>query len=120
MILAMVATVTGTALSQSIRSLRLARDYQIAAELLDTTLTKIDLIGADRIAFEGPTRGRFLPPHDGFAWHAKIESMMVGHLYEVTVEVSWSDHDVTHRVEAHTRFNCPDESHNPLLQWEDL
>ena len=120
MILALVAVATGTALTQSVRSLRLARDYQIAAELLDMTMTRIDLIGADRIYVEGPVQGRFAAPRDDFAWQTEIESMLEGHLYEVAVTVSWSHGNVTHQVEGHTRFNCQEKSHNPLLRWEDL
>ena len=44
-ILALSAVAIGSTVSHCMRSLTLARDYQTAAELLDRTFTKIDIIG---------------------------------------------------------------------------
>lgn len=120
-ILALSAAVLSTAVRQAMRSLALARDYQRAAELIDRTLTKIDLIGPARLMIEGPTGGVFRPPHEQFAWQARIESRVEGHLYEVTVQVSWpAPGGKTRSAEVQTFLNDPPRSRPESLLWEDL
>ena len=120
-ILALSAVALGVTISQSIRSLALARDYQRAAELLDETLTKIDLIGPSRLLFEGPTEDVFRPPHEKFAWQAQIEPRTQGHLYEVTVRILWETPGGTQRsIEAQTLLNDPPDSRPTELDWDSL
>ena len=120
-ILALSAVALGMTVSQSMRSLALARDYQRAAELLDKTLTKIDLIGPARLQFEGPTEDVFERPHDRFAWQAKIEPGIQGHLYEVTVRILWETPGGTIRsIEGQTLLNDPPDSRTIELDWYRL
>ncbi len=120
-ILALSAAVLGTGVTQAMRSLTVARDYQRAAELLDQTLTKIDLFGPARMLAEGTSEGVFEVPDDRFAWKADIFSRLEGHLYDVIVEVSWGTPSGKQRsVRAQTRLNDPPESHPAELAWDDL
>src|SRR4051812_6645436 len=59
MILALATAVIATAVSHSYGSLADARDERRAATLMDDLLTKVDLIGPNRIANEGPHSGKF-------------------------------------------------------------
>jgi type II secretory pathway pseudopilin PulG len=120
-ILALSAVVLGIAVTQGMRSLELARDYQRAAELLDRTLTKVDLIGPARLLLEGPTRGAFEPPHDRFAWQLDISPRLEGYLYEVTVQITWSSPRGERRsTVAQTLLNDPPDSRPAELDWDDL
>jgi len=120
-ILALSATVLGVTISQSMRSLALARDYQQAAELLDKTLTKIDLIGPARLLYEGPTEDTFRPPHERFAWQAQIEPLAQGYLYEVTVRILWEvPGGTTRSIEAQTLLNDPPDSRLSELDWDNI
>jgi len=121
MILALSGAVLGTAVTQAMRSLTVARDYQRAAELLDQTLTEIDLFGPARMLAEGTNEGVFESPDDRFAWRAEIFSRLEGHLYDVIVEVSWRTPAGTQRsVRAQTRLNDPPESRPAELAWDEL
>ena len=121
MVLALSAAVLGTAITQGMRSLTLARDYQRAAELLDETLTKIDLIGPTRLLAEGPTEGAFDPPHERFAWQAEIVPCTAGDLYDITVRVSWTTGRGGMRsAKARTMRNDPPETWQNELDWDDL
>jgi len=120
-ILALSAAVLGVTISQSMRSLALARDYQQAAELLDKTLTKIDLVGPARLLYEGPREDVFSPPHERFSWQVQIEPRTQGHLYEVTVRILWETPGGTKRsVEAQTLLNDQPDSRPTDLDWDSL
>ena len=102
-------------------SLTLARDYQIAAELLDRTMTKIDTMGPDQLSVDGPTQGVFEPPNDRFTWEAVIEPQFEGSLYEVTVRISWPAGGGKRRdIQAQTLLNAPWDLSKTTLDWEDF
>jgi hypothetical protein len=90
MILALAAGLISAGSAQAMDSLRNARDFQRAAQLLDQTLTRIDLIGPDRVSREGPAQGRFPTPDDRFEWETEIHSRSQGHLFLVTVRIRWT------------------------------
>lgn len=123
MILALSAGALGLTISQSMHSLALARDYQRAAELLDRTFTKIDLIGPSRLLYAGPSEGLFDEPgHERFSWQAEIDdSRLEGHLYEVTVRIVWQTPSGKPRfIEAQTLLNDPPNSRSSELYWDEL
>ena len=97
-----------------------ARDLQRAAQLLDETLTRIDLIGPERISREGPLEGQFEPPDDRFTWEAQIESTVPGNLYKVTVRVTWTGPRGQHAAAAQTLLNDTTGSHDATLEWRNL
>jgi hypothetical protein len=120
-ILALSVTAIGAVITTSFRSLERSREYQTAAELLDRTLTRIDMVGPARLELEGPTQGGFEAPHEAYAWKASITPMTEGHLYDVIVTVSWQTPGGRHgSVQAETFLNDPPESRPPALKWEDL
>jgi hypothetical protein len=119
-ILALSAGVLGTALAQVHRSMDAAAGQQRAAEMLDRVLTKVDMLGPERVLREGPTEGRFEAPHDAFTWQVQIRPRTQGHLYEVTVQVRWPGGGGQRMVECQTWLNDPPNSRNPSLTWESL
>ena len=121
-ILALSAGALGLTLSQSMQSLALARDYQRAAELLDRTFTKIDMIGPARMYYEGPNEGFFEEAqNERFAWQAKIDTRLEGNLYEVTVQIMWqTSGGQTRSIEAQTLLNDPAGSRSSELYWDEL
>ena len=120
-ILTLAGTMLAVAVSQGMRSLTLSRDTQRAAELLDRTLTKIDMIGPARLMEEGPTEGPFPAPHEKFRWEAQIEARTEGYLYDVTVRITWPTVGGGRRkVVGATRLNAPPKSRPEELEWDDL
>ena len=119
-VLALGAAVISAAARQAMTSLQRASDYQRAADLLDQTLTKIDMIGPDRLVTEGPTDGTFQPPNDRFSWQAEIQQRPEGHLYEVSVRISWLTETGSRQVQAQTFLNDPPGARNVFLEWEEL
>ena len=119
-ILAASAGVLGRIVSGTMESMRVARDVQRAAQLLDQTLTKIDTIGPQRLLEEGPADGAFPPPDGQFRWRAAIESRLGGHLYEVTVHVSWPTDRGVRTVSATTLLNDPPQSRSGTVRWDQL
>lgn len=120
LILAISAVAIGGSVNQSLHALRRARDYQRSAELLDGVMTRIDLLGPDRVAREGPLEGTFEPPDDRFSWDAQVDSLIDGFLFEITVNVRWDDGYGAHTASLSTRINDPPKSRNERLRWEDL
>ncbi len=120
-ILSLSAVALGLIVRQATRSLTLARDYQQAAELLDRTLTKIDLMGPAKLLAEGPTAGRLAPPHERFQWNAAIAPLEEGDLYEVTVRITWrSAAGALLSTDGQTFLNDPQEQPQNQLQWDEL
>ena len=120
-VLAISVLALGTTISLATRSLARARDYQQAAELLDRTLTKIDIIGPYRLSYEGPLEDSFPVPHERFSWKAEIESRSEGNLYEVTVHIFWTSPAGQQRsVQAQTLLNDAPGSRLAALDWYSL
>ena len=119
MLLALSGVAIGGAVIGAMSSLRLAADVQQAAQRLDQTLTRIDLIGPSRLLEEGPTEATFADD-PRFRWSAEIESRLDGHLYDVTVRITWDTEKGPRSVEAATMLNDPPDSRSTTIQWDDL
>lgn len=119
-ILAVTALIVGPSISGALVGLEDARDLQRAVQLLDETLTRIDLIGPERVSREGPLTGQFEPPDDRFAWETDIEPTLPGDLYKVTVRVSWTGPRGQHTAVAQTLLNDGPGSHDETLEWRNL
>ncbi len=120
-ILAMSAAAMSMTVRQGMQSLQRARDYQIAAELLDTVLTKIDTIGPAKMLEDDVTEGVFEGDRSRFGWTAKIEERGEAHLYEVTATVHWRSPDgARHEAEARTLLNDDRRAAAMTLSWNDL
>ena len=120
LILAISAVAIGASVNQSLAALNRSRDYQRAAELLDLVMTKIDLLGPERVSRQGPLQGGFEKPDDRFSWEATIDSLVDGFLYEVTVQVRWQTAMGAGSAALSTRINDPPGSRNERLRWEDF
>ena len=116
-VLAISAIVISKSLSQTFESLQLSKDYQKAAELLDLTLTKIDMIGPERLLHDGPAKGQF---DDRFAWEAEIESLPDGHLYLVQVRIIWKGLKTQRSIVAKTYLNDSPKSRLMDFDWKDI
>ena len=122
-ILSASAALIGLGVSQSMASLQRARNYQHAAELLHEVLTKIDIIGPERISREGPTDGSFEGRfNDRFRWEATIETSdrLEADLYDIQVRIIWLVPGGERSVEAHTIIHDPLFSRPTMLEWDEL
>ena len=121
MVLALSGTVLSLGVRQGMRMLSTAAEYETAAELLDRTLTRIDLVGPAALREEGPTSGAFPPPRGRFRWRAEIAPAGAGHLYDVTVTVLWTTPaGAEQSATVQTRLHDPPREVPRQLAWEDL
>jgi hypothetical protein len=119
-ILAVSALIVGPSVSSALVGLQDGRDLQRAAQLLDETLTRIDLLGPERVSREGPLEGQFEPPDDRFSWQTQIEPTVPGDLYKVTVRIRWAGPRGAHVASAQTLLNDATGSHDETLEWRNL
>ena len=119
-ILSISVVALGSLVIRAMESLRVGREYQTAAELLDRTMTKIDLMGPDRLSREGPTNGQFSPPFEKYSWEAQIDWRIEGHLYDVKLTVTWEEPTGMRLAELKTVLNDEPGSRNENLKWDDL
>ena len=119
-VLALAAAAIGTGVRTSLEATRLGGKFRQAAELLDRTMTKVDMIGPSRLMVEGPSAGEFEPPWQDYRWEAEIEAREEGYLYEVTVRIFWPTPTGERSVEAQTLLNDPPDSRNSMLEWDSL
>jgi type II secretory pathway pseudopilin PulG len=120
-ILTVWGAVLAVSVRQSMRSLDAAGRVDTAAELIDETLTKIDVIGPAALYAEGPTAGQFAPPHDQYAWQVEIVPLTDGDLYDVAVTVSWRDAlGRVRQADAETLLNDPPGGRPAGLHWGSM
>jgi type II secretory pathway pseudopilin PulG len=119
-ILAVSALIVGPSVSSALVGLQDGRDLQRAAQLLDETLTRVDLLGPERVSREGPLEGQFEPPDDRFAWQTQIEATVPGDLYKVTVRIRWTGPRGPGTASAQTLLNDAARSHDETLEWRNL
>jgi len=120
-ILAGGSTIIALSVRQGLRAIGAARHYEVAAELLDQTLSRVDLIGPDAMLSAGPASGQFGPPYEQYAWTVQIEPLSTSHLYEVTARIDWSRASGGRgSVEAQTLMHDAPGSRVEGLEWTDL
>ncbi|MEM1109524.1 MAG: hypothetical protein AAGH99_12630 [Planctomycetota bacterium] len=112
------AALAGTSARSTQASLR-AQDHRKAAEWLDTVFTRIDMIGPNRLAIEGPVQGSL---DDRFDWSMTIqEDGVLFDLYQVSVVVSYTGVDGRPaQVVGHTQFHDPIGRRTLSANWKDL
>ncbi len=118
-ILAAFAAVIAANTGQSANAVQRSHDMRLAAQWLDEVLTRVDLIGPNRLAVEGPLQG---PLDDRFAYVLEItlDDSLVD-LYQVTATVVYPTPNGTNRsVSARTRLYDPFASRPNTVNWEDL
>ncbi len=115
-VLAIAGAGIGYGMGQAVQTARVAREYEQAAMLLDAVVTRIDLIGPERLLSTGPMQGSFDEPWQAYSWQAAIESGELMDLYNVRVSVRWGHRE----VEAVTRLYDPPGARPGDLTWEEL
>jgi len=118
-ILAGFAAAIVASTGQSASAVQRSQDMRRAAQWLDEVLTRVDLIGPDRLALEGPLQG---PLDDRFAYTLKItpDDNFVD-LYQVTATVIYATpHGAQRSASARTRLYDPLGSHPNVVNWEGL
>jgi Tfp pilus assembly protein PilV len=119
-ILSISVVALGSLVIRGVQSMRIAREYEVAAELLDQTMTRIDLLGPERLSREGPTSGRFDEPYENYSWDAQIDWRAEGYLYDVTLTVSWEGPTGNRSAQVKTALNDEPDSRDSDLMWEAL
>lgn len=92
--------------TQSFRSVKLNRDYELAWDLLDRQLTVIDHTGVEEFLELGETSGTFdLQEASAYFWQVEITAQESDYLYDVYIVVAWTDGNRARQVSLMTMFN---------------
>jgi hypothetical protein len=96
----MLATGTTRALSR----IRLNRQRETAAALLDKHLSMIDTMGVEEFIMLGRTEGEF-EEEPGYYWKVVTASQGIDYLYKVTITVAWVERNRPHSISADTMLD---------------
>lgn len=95
----------GAISTNSLRGVRLNRQYEIAASLIDKQLSLIDYVGIDEFIELGQVEGDFEDIEPGYHWEVATEYQDIDSLYLVTIIVSWVDHGRLYSISVDTMLN---------------
>lgn len=95
----------GAISTNSLRGVRLNRQYEIAASLIDKQLSLIDYVGIDEFIELGQVEGDFEDIEPGYHWEVATEYQDIDSLYLVTIIVSWIDHGRPYSISVDTMLN---------------
>lgn len=104
-ILCIAVLALGAVGSRSLSSMRLNRQYEVAASLADKQLTYIDYIGVEDFIETGEMEGQFKGFEQTYYWGAATAYEGTDNLYEVTVTVSWFSAPRLRSVSVDTMLN---------------
>jgi len=79
----------GAISTSSLSGIRLNRQYEVAASLIDKQLSLIDYVGIDEFVELGQMEGDFEEIEPGYHWEVVTEYQDIDSLYLVTITVSW-------------------------------
>jgi len=88
-----------------LRTVRLNRQYETAADLIDKQLCLIDFMGIDEFIDAGTMEGDVIEFEPGYHWQVETEYQEIDSLYLVTITVSWLDRNRPLSLKAETMFN---------------
>ena len=91
--------------TSSLRGVRLNRQYEVAASLIDKQLSLIDYVGIDEFIELGQMEGDFADIEPGYHWEVTTEYQDIDSLYLVTITVIWADHNRPYRLSVDTMLN---------------
>ncbi len=116
-LLAIFAAAVTTSIGQASAAARKGQDTTLAAQWLDQVLTRIDMIGPARLLREGPLAGEL---DERFSWSARIDTELIGDLYDVQVTIRWTTGDKQSSVVGYTQFQDPPRARHVEVNWNDL
>lgn len=118
-ILAVFAAALSGTIAQCNQASQRAQDQRAAAQWLDTVLTRIDIIGPNRVAVEGPESGSL---DERFAWTATItQGALYADLYRVEVRITYTTPGGrSAEVVGHTQLFDPPGQRKSTALWSDL
>ncbi len=100
------AVVTIGAIStRCLSSINIDRLYEMAASIADRQLTIIEYAGVEDFIELGQMEGEFENGQVRYAWQAAVEELEIDGLYEVTILVSFRQHNRQYSLLVCTRFN---------------
>jgi len=95
----------GAISTNSLKSTRLNRQYEVAASLIDKQLSLIDYIGIDEFIDIGQMEGSFEEIEPGYHWEVLTEYQDIDSLYLVTITVTWVDRKRPHSISVDTMLD---------------
>jgi uncharacterized membrane protein YgcG len=77
--------------TMAMRQVRLNRQYETAASLIEKQLSLLDFVGIDEFIDVGQLQGEFDEYDPVYYWQAETEYQEIDSLYLVTITVTWMD-----------------------------
>jgi type II secretory pathway pseudopilin PulG len=104
-ILGSAVLVLAAGVSRSLVGIRLNRQYEVAAALIDRQLAVIDYTGIEEFVESGQMEGESEEAGRVYRWEVVTEYEGIDNLYKVDLTVSWVDHRRVYSVSVGTMFN---------------
>ena len=95
----------GAVSSGALTQMRLNRQYEAAASIVDKQLTLIDAVGMDQFIEQGQSEGVVEEPEPGYTWAVQTEYVGIDNVYLVAVTVRWLDRRRPRQIVVQTRLN---------------
>jgi len=96
--------VLGAICTRSLSGIRLNRQYEQAAALVEKQLVFIDYIGIKDFMGSGQLEGDIEQSGQTYHWQASVKRVNIENLYDVKVTVVWTERNHNYDVSACTRF----------------
>ncbi len=104
-ILSSAVLTLGAISSGALTDMRLNRQYETAASVVDKQLTLIDAVGIDQFIEQGQSEGVVEEFEPGYAWAVSTEYEGIDNVYLVTITVRWMDRNRPRQIAVQTRLN---------------
>ncbi len=104
-ILSSAVLTLGAISSGALTDMRLNRQYEMAASVVDKQLTLIDAVGIDQFIEQGQSDGVVEELEPGYAWAVSTEYEGIDNVYLVTITVRWLDRGRPRQIAVQTRLN---------------
>ena len=95
----------GAVSSGALTQMRLNRQYEAAASIVDKQLTLIDAVGIDQFIEQGQSEGVVEELEPGYAWTVQTEYVGIDNVYLVAITVRWLDRQRPRQIVVQTRLN---------------
>lgn len=95
----------GAVSSGALTQMRLNRQYEAAASIVDKQLTLIDAVGIDQFIEQGQSEGVVEEPEPGYTWAVQTEYVDIDNVYLVAVTVRWLDRQRPRQIVVQTKLN---------------
>ena len=95
----------GAISTRCLSRINIDRLYELAASIANRQLTMIEYVGVENFIEIGQMEGEFENDQVRYIWQAAVEEMEIDGLYEITIVVTFRQHNRQYSLLVCTRLN---------------